>query len=154
LAAAVVLAACSKEDAQRSASSPVASAPGVSDLGRHFDPQRIRHGAQLFAEHCAQCHGPRAQGHPDWATPSDGSFAAAPPLDGTGNDRKRSRLDLVRTILNGVQRKDGTEVMPRWRGRLNEQDADDLVTWFQSLWAPEVYDEWLKTQATSATGPS
>ncbi len=153
LAAAVVVTACSKEDPHKTASPPVASPPEAASSGQHFDPARIARGAQLFGEHCSLCHGPRGQGHPDWQTPSDGSFAAAPPVDGTGNDWKRSRVELANTIRNGVKRKDGTEVMPRWQGRLNEQDVEDVVTWLQSLWAPEVYDRWLKHQATASSKP-
>lgn len=151
--AAVVVTACSKEDPHKTASPPVASPPEVTNSGQHFDPARITRGAKLFEEHCSLCHGPRGQGHPDWQTPSDGSFAAAPPVDGTGNDWKRSRAELAKTIKNGVKRKDGTEVMPRWQGRLDEQDVDDVVTWLQSLWAPEVYDRWLKNQATASSKP-
>jgi mono/diheme cytochrome c family protein len=149
----VVVAACSKEDPRKTASAPAASAPGSESGGPHFDPVRIARGAQLFGEHCSLCHGPRGQGHPDWQTPSDGSFTAAPPVDGSGNDWKRSRAELAYTIKNGVMRKDGTEVMPRWQGRLDDQDVDDVVTWLQSLWAPEVYDKWLKNQTTASSRP-
>ena len=151
--AVLAVGACSKEAPPNTASPAVASQSEVANGGRHFDPARIARGAQLFKEHCTQCHGPRGQGHPDWATPSDGSFAAAPPLDGTGNDWKRTRVELVNTIKNGVQRKDGTEVMPRWQGRLDNQDVDDVVSWLQSLWAPEVYDKWQKNQATASNKP-
>jgi mono/diheme cytochrome c family protein len=151
--AAVVISACSKEEPHKTAPPAAVSLTEAASGGRHFDPARITHGARLYEEHCTQCHGPRGQGHPDWQTPSDGSFAAAPPLDGTGNDWKRTRAELVNIVKNGVQRKDGTEVMPRWQGRLNEQDVDDVVTWLQSLWAPEVYDKWLKNQATASNKP-
>ncbi len=145
--------ACSKEDSHKTAPLPAASAPGPERSGPHFDPARIARGAALFKEHCSLCHGPRGQGHPDWQTPSDGSFAAAPPVDGSGNDWKRSRVELAGVIKNGVKRQDGTEVMPRWQGRLDDQDVDDVVTWLQSLWAPEVYDKWLKNQATASSRP-
>ena len=152
--AALAVTACSKEDPHKTASLPATSPPAaVIASERQFDPARIARGAQLYGEHCSLCHGPRGQGHPDWQMPSDGSFAAAPPLDGTGNDWKLSRTQMVKTIKNGVQRKDGTEIMPRWQGRLNDQDVDDVVTWLQSLWAPEVYNKWLKNQTTASSKP-
>jgi mono/diheme cytochrome c family protein len=151
--AVLAVSACSKETPSKTASPPVESPAEAANSGRHFDPARIARGAQLFQEHCSLCHGPRGQGHPDWATPGDGSFAAAPPLDGTGNDWKRTRAELANTIKTGVQRPDGTEVMPRWQGRLNEQDVDDVVSWLQSLWTPQVYDQWLKNQATASGKP-
>lgn len=133
--------ACSQESDQ--ATSPV---PAVAV--RHFDPDSIARGAKLFDAHCAQCHGPQAQGHPDWQTPSDGSFAAAPPLNGTGHDWQRSRAELAAVIKSGVRRKtDKVDVMPGWKGRLSDRDIEDVINWMQSLWPPEVYETWNRTQA-------
>ncbi len=141
-----LLAACSRE--------PAGGAVAPLSL-RHFEPESIAHGAVLFTEHCAQCHGPKGQGHPDWQTPSDGSFAAAPPLDGTGNDWKRTRLELATTIKTGVRRKnDKAEIMPAWKGRLNDRDIEDVLNWMQSLWPAEVYDTWSKAQQPAAPLPT
>jgi len=140
---AVLLVACNKQEEQA-----VAPDPGMAV--RLFDPASIARGARLFEEHCVICHGPQAQGHPDWQTPSDGSFAAAPPLNGTGNDWKRSRAMLAVTILNGVRRKsDNVDVMPAWKGRLSERDVEDVLNWLQSLWPAEIYDAWTKAQAAA-----
>jgi mono/diheme cytochrome c family protein len=143
-----LLAACSKETP-----SPATPAPAVAL--RHFEPASVARGAALFEQHCALCHGPQGQGHPDWQTPSDGKFAAAPPLNGTGNDWKRSRAELAATIKNGVRRKtDNEDVMPAWKGRLNERDVEDVLNWMQSLWPAEVYDSWSKAQAAAAAPKS
>ena len=143
-----LLVACSKEGEPTTA--PVA---GIAV--RQFDSASVARGAKLFETHCVLCHGPQAQGHPDWQTPSDGSFAAAPPLNGTGNDWKRSRAMLAATIQNGVRRKsDNADIMPAWKGRLSERDIEDVLNWLQSLWPAEVYDTWTKTQAAAATPKS
>lgn len=139
-----LLAACSKESAP-------AVAPPPPLVLRHFEPASVARGAGLYEQHCALCHGPQAQGHPDWQTPSDGVFAAAPPLNGTGNDWKRTRTELAAVIKNGVRRKsDKTDVMPAWKGRLNDRDIEDVVNWMQSLWPEHVYDAWNKAQAAAA----
>ncbi|HCU54493.1 MAG TPA: hypothetical protein DIC36_09550, partial [Gammaproteobacteria bacterium] len=67
LAALTLLSGCSREEKSASVT------PAVTV--RHFDPNSLARGATMFAERCAQCHGPQAQGHPDWQTPSDGQFA-------------------------------------------------------------------------------
>ena len=139
--ATAALAACSKDDS---------SLNSVIPAGSRFDTASIARGADLYAEHCVQCHGPQAQGHPDWQTPSDGSFAAAPPLNGTGNDWKRSRPELVTVILDGVVRKDGVPVMPAWKQRLSERDIDDIIAWFQSQWPAPVYEGWFKANLSAA----
>ena len=147
-AALLLLGSCSKE-----ADKVAAPVPGPAV--HQFDSASIARGARLFAEHCVVCHGPQAQGHPDWQTPSDGSFAAAPPLNGTGNDWKRSRTELAATIRNGVRRKsDNVDVMPAWKGRLGDQDAEDMLNWMQSLWPAEIYEAWTKAQAAAAAPKS
>ena len=139
-----LLAACSKE-------SEPAVAPPPSLVLRHFEPASVARGAALYEQHCTLCHGPQAQGHPDWQTPSDGAFAAAPPLNGTGNDWKRTRVELAAVIKNGVRRKsDKTEVMPAWKGRLGDRDIEDVLNWMQSLWPEQVYDAWNKAQVAAA----
>lgn len=110
--------------------------------------ESILRGARVFQEQCAQCHGPDAQGHPDWQNPQ---VTAAPPLNGTGNEWKRSKSELIAVIQNGAKR-DGQPVMPGWKGRLTDQEIDDVIAWFQALWPVEVYEKWQKTNAV-ATAP-
>jgi len=139
LAVVTLLSACSRDE----------PATPVAPLAiRQFDAESLRRGAALFGEHCAQCHGPDGQGHPDWQTPSGDQFAAAPPLNGTGNDWKRSRVQLADIIRHGVRRaSDKSEIMPAWKGRLKEQDVEDVINFMQSMWPAEVYDAWTKAQA-------
>lgn len=141
----VGLVACGRKDD--------APAPAVAPL-RHFEPASLARGAQLFGERCAVCHGPEGQGHPDWQRPSDGAFAAAPPLNGTGNDWKRSRKELAAIIKSGVRRKaDKAVIMPPMQGKLSDRDIDDILNWMQSLWPAEVYESWTQAQLV-VTPPS
>jgi mono/diheme cytochrome c family protein len=133
--AALAITAC------REGSQSVARSRPAAQYSPSFDPSKIARGAKIFDENCAQCHGPQAQGHPDWGTPGEGSFAAAPPLNGTGNEPKHTKSELLNVIRKGA-RKNGLEIMPAWQGRLSSQDMEDVMTWFQSLWPPEVYKEW------------
>lgn len=133
-----LLVACGKEE-------PAAPlAPGQTALPM----ESILRGARVFQEQCAQCHGPDAQGHPDWQNPQ---VTAAPPLNGTGNEWKRSKSEMIAVIQNGAKR-DGQPVMPGWKGRLTDQEIDDVIAWFQALWPVEVYEKWQKTNAV-ATAP-
>lgn len=108
----------------------------------------LNRGAKLFQEHCAQCHGPEAQGHPDWQTPG---VIAAPPLNGTGNDWRRSRAELVAVISDGAKR-NGVPVMPGWKDRLSEAEINDIIAWFQALWPPDVYSRWRSANGAKAGG--
>ena len=138
---AALLFACSREES--APVPPAVTTETLPNLAPVPTLATLNRGARLFQEHCAQCHGPEAQGHPDWQTPG---VVAAPPLNGTGNDSKRSRAQLTAVIANGAKR-DGVLVMPGWKDRLNDADVNDLIAWFQALWPPEVYTRWQRTNA-------
>lgn len=112
--------------------------------------ENLTHGARLYQEYCALCHGPEAQGHPDWQNPL---VTAAPPLNGTGNEWKRRKQDLINAIRNGATRH-GEPVMPAWKERLSDQDIEDIIAWFQALWPTDVYDRWRKTNIEAAVSKS
>jgi mono/diheme cytochrome c family protein len=138
-AALTVLAACGKKEP-----APSATPPGEALISREV----LMRGEQLYRENCSQCHGPDGQGHPDWQTPG---VSAAPPLNGTGNDWKRSRAELVAVIKEGVKRKNEM-VMPGWKGRLTDTQIEELIVWFQTFWPREVYERWLKANVATAPG--
>ncbi len=141
--AALLVGACGKKEPE---------APAVKDLtsalqnNRFFSTESLFQGVRLFHEHCAQCHGPEAQGHPDWRNPK---VAAAPPLDGTGNAWKRRKQDMISIIKNGAKR-NGEPVMPAWKDRLTDQQIEDIIIWYQALWPPEVYERWRKTKVAES----
>lgn len=136
-----LLVACGKQESETSSRKDVT-------LNRSFSTESLFNGVRLFHEHCAQCHGPEAQGHPDWQNPK---VAAAPPLNGTGNEWKRRKQDMIAVIKNGMQR-GGEPVMPGWKGRLSDREIEDIITWYQALWPVEVYEKWQKANAV-ATAP-
>lgn len=138
-----LLVGCERKEPDASISS--LQAPLGSD--RPLSIESVARGAQLYQEHCAQCHGPEAQGHPDWENPQ---VVAAPPLNGSGNEWKKKKVELVSVIKNGAKR-NNEAVMPGWEGRLSEEEIDDVVTWFQALWPIDVYDRWLKVNAGSGS---
>lgn len=140
------LAACSKKEDDAPAL-PAASTPPVAGKVsvRPFSAESIARGAAVFQRRCAECHGPGAQGHPDWRPKRDDKLVVAPPLNGSGPAARRKKAELKKIITEGISL-GGIPVMPRWNGRLNEGDIDDVITWFQALWPPEVYERWSKAQ--------
>lgn len=130
---------CSRQDASPPA--PSTATPAATESSSPL--ATLERGARLYQENCALCHGPEAQGHPDWQTPG---VVAAPPLNGTGNEWKRSRAEMIAVIQNGVKR-NGVPVMPGWKDRLSEAEIADVVAWFQALWSPDVYAKWQRARA-------
>lgn len=130
----MMVSACGKQEPE--------APPGkdTAVLNRPFSTESLFRGVRLYQEHCALCHGPEAQGHPDWQNPK---VTAAPPLNGTGNDWKRRKHDMITVIMNGAKR-NGEPVMPAWKGRLTDQEIEDIITWYQALWPADVYERWRK----------
>ena len=142
-AALLLVGACGKKEPETPAAQDAAP---VLQNARPFSTESLVHGVRLYQENCAQCHGPEAQGHPDWQNPQ---VVAAPPLDGTGNAWKRKKQDLIAVIKNGVIRH-GDPVMPAWKGRLSDRDIEDVIAWFQALWPADVYERWRRANAGEA----
>ena len=143
MAGAAAVFGCSREEPARVPAAPVTATPALPKLAPVPSVEALNRGARLFQEHCAQCHGPEAQGHPDWETPG---VTAAPPLNGTGNDWKRTRAQLTAVIVNGSKR-NGELVMPGWKDRLTDAEIADIIAWFQALWPPEIYSRWQQANA-------
>jgi mono/diheme cytochrome c family protein len=160
LAMLVLLAACERRAHEEPRSPAPTPAPQTGPTAStsasatpQFSTQSLSRGAALYAENCLQCHGPEAQGHPDWQTAGKGEFIAAPPLNGTGNASKRTRAQLIATIKNGASR-DGTPAMPAYKDRLTDADIDSIIAWLQTLWSPDVYQQWLKANGASGAPKS
>jgi mono/diheme cytochrome c family protein len=141
-AATLVVVACGKGEPDKTAR----EAATAGQAGRTFTTESLFSGVRLFHEHCAQCHGPEAQGHPDWQNPK---VAAAPPLDGSGNVWKRRKQDMIAVIKEGVKR-NGEPVMPAWKGRLSDREIEDIITWYQALWPADVYERWRKANVSES----
>lgn len=140
-AACVLLAAC-----ERSADKGATGAPQAEAVAS----VALEIGARLYAEHCAECHGPQAQGHPDWQNAASGGFVAAPPLDASGPLPQRSHAALIATVKAGVTR-NGVPIMPAWQGRLADADIDAIFAWIFSQWPPAQYAAWRTANARPAT---
>ena len=153
LAAAILtLTACSQsgDDETQDPNNVLPATPQLNQ--RNFSAASLNRGAKLFQDHCAQCHGPEAQGHPDWQRQSK-LYAAAPPLNGRGTDWRLSKSEFRRIIKYGMSR-NGVAVMPAWHTRLSDRDINDILTWCQALWPSDVYEKWLKANKDEPSKPA
>ena len=126
---------------------PAATAEGPAAPPRTTDFAQLMRGGQLFAQHCAQCHGRNAEGASDWRRRlADGSFPP-PPLNGSGHAWHHPEQELKEVIIFGRNR------MPAWNGKLGRQDVDDLVAWFQSKWPEETYRVWAEANQRTLRSP-
>jgi len=106
----------------------------------HFDGAQLTRGKAVFEQNCARCHGADAQGAFGWQNQQpDGSYLP-PPLNGTGHAWHHPRAALINVIETGTRAQGGT--MPAWSGKLTDAQIGDVVTWIESLWPKQTYEEW------------
>lgn len=107
---------------------------------RAYDTQQLLRGEQLYNQNCANCHGAGAMGASNWRQRgTDGRFLP-PPLNGTAHAWHHPLDQLRQTIKNGGPK--GQSNMPAWGATLSDEQIDDIIAWFQSLWPAEAYKAW------------
>lgn len=130
------LAGCS--DGSQPATAPAAEASPVA------------RGGALYRQHCANCHGANAEGAPDWHRQGADGKLPPPPLDASGHVWHHPKAWLVQTIRDGTVKRGGN--MPAWGGVLKDDEIEAVIAWVQARWPQEVYESWLRMDATAAVG--
>lgn len=115
---------------------------------RWYAIAQITAGASVFQQHCALCHGERAQGLVgDWRQKlEDGSFPP-PPLDGTAHAWHHPLSVLLQVINQGGAEFGGK--MPPFAGVLSEDEKMAAIAYFQGYWSDEIYAQWLQMGGTN-----
>lgn len=136
---AVSLASCNNEVKKKDVSSP----PISFKENRGFTKQQFEAGEQIFAMHCASCHGNLGQGIVEnWKRPDSTGNFPAPPLNGTAHTWHHPKFVLLETIDNGGIPLGGT--MPAFKNILFDEDKEAVIAFIQSMWDDETYHKWLK----------
>jgi len=102
---------------------------------------QIAHGAEVYAAHCASCHGEKLQGQPDWRHLNTAGRLPAPPLDDTGHAWRHSNAELLHIVRFSVLDQAGPDYktdMPAFDGKLAEADMQGLVAFIRSRWKPGI----------------
>lgn len=120
---------------------PVSIAPAPGERDR-VDPERLARGQQLYQQNCAVCHQSQAAGDPQWRKQDSSGRFPPPPLNGTAHTWHHPWAQLHHTIKNGGPA--GRSNMPAWKDQLTDQQIEDIMLWFQSLWPDEVYAAWYR----------
>ncbi len=148
LVAVLLLSACDTAEQDRTAQAGKANAPqqpGVVVQRPRIAQQVLDTGRKVYQQHCAVCHGDKAQGNPQWRIKPASGMWLPPPLNGSGHAWHHSKKWLVAFIKNGSPPGKGT--MPAWKDKLSDRQIEAVIHWFQSLWPDNVYFLWRQRDA-------
>ena len=107
---------------------------------RWYSEAQARNGKAVFDANCAICHGAEAAGTADWRKPlADGRYPA-PPLNGTAHGWHHPLANLRQQIKQGGAQFGGW--MPALGASLTDEQIDDVIAYFQSLWPDRIYTAW------------
>ena len=115
---------------------------------RWYSKSQVEKGKVVFDTNCAICHGAEAAGTANWREPlADGRYPA-PPLNGTAHSWHHTLPALRRQIQQGGAKINGW--MPALGESLSDEEVDEAIAYFQSLWSDKIYAAWLKKDSAQA----
>lgn len=95
-------------------------------------------GRELYAEHCASCHGDKLQGQPDWKIPLANGRYPAPPHDVTGHTWHHADALLERIVRDGSAAVVGNGYesdMPGFGKILSDDQITAILAFIKSTWS-------------------
>lgn len=105
------------------------------------DPKLVAEGRAVYAKRCAECHGAKLEGQPNWrARNPDGTFPA-PPHDPSGHTWHHPDRVLFAITKDGGQRhapegfKSG---MPPFAGTLSDREIRAALAYIKSTWPDDI----------------
>lgn len=99
--------------------------------------QPVSRGKELYEANCANCHGLRLEGQPNWMVRLPSGRLPAPPHDESGHTWHHSDEQLIRITLDGLASiAPGYETdMPAFRDRLTEADVKAIFDYIKTNWS-------------------
>lgn len=105
------------------------------------DRDAVARGRTVYAEACAECHGARLEGEPDWRSRLPNGRLPAPPHDETGHTWHHADAQLFEVTKYGVAKfaPPGYETdMPAFEETLSDADILASLAFIKSTWPPEI----------------
>jgi mono/diheme cytochrome c family protein len=105
------------------------------------DPAMVALGEEIYAEHCASCHGVELEGQPNWQRLLPDGGLPAPPHDASGHTWHHAD-DLLFVITKfGGQALAPTGFksnMPPFGDQLDDREIWAVLAFIKSRWPPEI----------------
>ncbi|MFU0505289.1 c-type cytochrome [Pseudaminobacter sp. NGMCC 1.201702] len=108
--------------------------PGNSDL--------VSRGGEIYAEHCASCHGRSLEGHAEWQVRDAQGYLPAPPHDETGHTwhhPDKLLFDITKFgVAEAAKLDDYQARMPAFEGVLTDEDIVSVLSFIKARWPEQV----------------
>lgn len=129
-----------------------------SGPGGYIDPadrRLVDLGKDVYATHCAACHGASLEGQPDWRQRRPDGRLPAPPHDVTGHTWHHPDAVLLAIVRHGMQpgitAPEGYQSdMPAYDGILSEEEMRAVLAYIKDSWPQEA--RLLQRRATEQYG--
>ena len=109
----------------------------------HTDRAAVNKGITLYVEHCAECHGAKLEGQPNWTRRKASGALPAPPHDPSGHTWHHSDEVLLNMTKFGPRFYAGpayiTE-MPAYVSILTDEEMLSIIAFIKSTWPEEILE--------------
>ncbi len=105
------------------------------------DARLVALGREVYAKHCASCHGANLEGQPDWRSRGPNGRMPAPPHDASGHTWHHPGEVLFGIVKEGVQKyaPPGYQSdMPAYAGVLSDEQIVAVLSYVKSTWPADV----------------
>jgi mono/diheme cytochrome c family protein len=105
------------------------------------DARLVALGREVYAKHCASCHGANLEGQPDWRSRGPNGRMPAPPHDASGHTWHHPGDVLFGIVKDGIQKfaPPGYQSdMPAYAGVLTDTEIGAALSHIKSTWPDEV----------------
>ncbi len=107
------------------------------------DAATVALGAEIYAAHCAACHGTRLEGQENWRERRADGRLPAPPHDETGHTWHHSDRQLFELTKFGPAALVGGDYksdMPAYDGRLSDREILASLAFIKSTWPASIQE--------------
>jgi mono/diheme cytochrome c family protein len=113
-------------------------APGDDPRADPRDAAKVTLGANVYAQHCAACHGAKLEGQPNWRQRLPNGRLPAPPHDESGHTWHHPDHVLFAITKNGLvppyAPKDYESDMPASAGKLSDEEIWAVLAYLKTHW--------------------
>ena len=106
------------------------------------DPAQLASGQNVYAQHCAACHGAKLEGQPNWRARLPNGRMPAPPHDDSGHTWHHPDAVLFGITKHGLvppYAPPGYESdMPAFAGKLSDAEIRAVLAYIESYWSKDV----------------